>query len=99
MVSRWTAQAKGTIHGSLNYLIQSTTSDLFLRQVIKINEILKNTESFISWTLHDSVMLDLKNQDKSLLPEIIDVFGDTRFGKYVVNVSAGQNYGEMKKIK
>ena len=84
---------------ALNYLIQSTTSDVFLRQVIKINEILKKTDSFISWTLHDSVMIDMRNQDKALLPQIVDVFGDTRFGKYVVNVSAGSNYGEMKKIK
>jgi len=84
---------------ALNYLIQSTTSDLFLRQVIKINEILKDTGSFISWTLHDSVMIDLRDEEKPLLPQIIDVLGDTKFGKYVVNVSAGSNYGEMKKIK
>ena len=84
------------IHGG-SYFIDDDEYDVFMK--IYFNEILKKTDSFISWTLHDSVMIDMKNQDKALLPQIVDVFGDTRFGKYVVNVSAGSNYGEMKKIK
>jgi hypothetical protein len=84
---------------ALNYLIQSTSSDLFLRQVIKINKLLQDRGSFISWTLHDSVMIDLKDEDKPILKEIIAQFGDTDFGKYLVNVSAGKNFGDLKKIK
>ena len=60
---------------------------------------MKDRESFIGWTLHDSVMIDLKDEDKPILKEIIAQFGDTDFGKYLVNVSAGKNFGDLKKIK
>lgn len=84
---------------ALNYLIQSTSSDLFLRQMIKIDKILENTKSYIAFSLHDSLVIDICKEDKHLLPRITEVFGDTLFGKYLVNVSVGKNYGEMRKSK
>lgn len=86
-------------HHALSYLIQSTTSDLFLRQMIKVADILKDTKSFIAFSLHDSVTIDITNEDKHLLPQIIEIFGDTDLGRYMVNVSAGADYGNMQKIK
>lgn len=84
---------------ALNYLIQSTSSDLFLRQMIKIDEILENTQSFIAFSLHDSLVMDVREEDRHLLPQITEVFGDTSFGEYLVNVSVGKNYGNMRKLK
>jgi hypothetical protein len=84
---------------ALNYLIQSTSSDLFLRQMIKINKILENSESRIAFSLHDSVIIDMAEQDKYLLPNLIEVFSDTDFGKYLVNVKAGKTFGNMRKLR
>jgi len=40
----------------------------------------------------------LADDEKYLLPEIMKAFADTEFGKFLVNVKAGSNYGEMKKL-
>ena len=84
---------------ALNYLIQSTSSDLFLRQMIKIDRMLENTKSYVAFSLHDSVVMDVAEEDKHLLPHITEVFGDTLLGKYLVNASVGKNYGNMRKLK
>ena len=86
-------------HHALNYVIQSTTSDLFLRRMIEVNELLKNKESHIAFCIHDSLVIDLKDEEKDIIPEIKKVFSDTELGKFKVNLSAGKNYGEMKELK
>ena len=84
---------------AFNYLIQSTTSDIVLRQALKIRELLKNTESFISYIIHDSIVLDISKEQQPLLNDIIKIFSDTEFGEYKVNVSMGKDYGNMKRVE
>jgi len=84
---------------ALNYLIQSTSSDIFLNSAYNIWEMLENKKSEIRFLVHDSVLLDLSDEDKALLPEMIDKFSKTPFGKYKVGVSVGKSYGEMRKMK
>ena len=67
--------------------------------MIKIDKILENTQSYIAFSLHDSLVVDICEKDRHLLPQIAEVFGDTSFGKYLVNVSAGKDYGNMRKLK
>tara|TARA_R100000008_G_C3559385_1_gene155184 strand:- start:961 stop:1164 length:204 start_codon:yes stop_codon:yes gene_type:complete len=67
--------------------------------MIKISKILENARSYVAFSLHDSVILDFAAEDKHLLPRIIEVFGDTQFGKYLVNASIGKDYGNMRKFK
>ena len=83
---------------ALNYLVQSTASDIFLTQAIKINEFLKNTKSFVSFTIHDSLVVDLSIEDKKLIDDIVLQFSDTEHGKYLINVMIGKNFGDMRKI-
>jgi len=83
-------------HHALNYIVQSTTSDLVLSKAVDINERVYELSTNVAFTLHDSIVLDLKNEDRYLLPELIKMFGDTKFGKYKVNIAAGKNFGEMK---
>ena len=83
---------------SLNYLIQSTTSDLVLEQLVKINKLILNKTSFISFLVHDSVVIDLSREDRELVNLIVETFSDTRLGRFPVNISAGKNYGEMRKL-
>ena len=84
---------------ALNYLIQSTSSDIFLNSAYSIWEMLENKRSEIRFLVHDSILLDLSDEDKELLPEMIDKFSKTPLGKYKVGVSVGKSYGEMRKMK
>jgi hypothetical protein len=83
---------------ALNYLIQSTASDVLLRQAIKIDQLLKGTDSDIAFCIHDSLILDVSIKDKGLLKKIIDVFKKTDLGEFKVNVSVGKDFGSMRKI-
>lgn len=84
---------------ALNYIIQSTTSDLVMDKVIEINKMLKNTDSNIMFCMHDSFVVDLCNKDKSMLKEILKTFSDTRYGEYKVNLSIGRDFNEMKEVQ
>lgn len=83
---------------TINYVVQSTTADLVLRQALKINDILKSTQSEIAFIIHDSIIIDMKKQDKSKINSIINAYCDTQLGKYRCSAKIGANFGEMKKI-
>jgi len=84
---------------ALNAIIQSTTSDVFLRRAIAVNKILRNRKSFTMGLIHDSMVIDFSRDDKEILPELMDVFGNTDMGKFKVNASLGTNFGNMKRFK
>lgn len=86
-------------HHAISYLNQSTLIDLLHRQIIKVDDFLKNKKTFIPFMVHDSFVLDLANEEKELLPEIIRIVSDTKWGKFPVNVKIGSDYGNMKKVK
>tara|TARA_Y100001973_G_C5199768_1_gene336742 strand:+ start:666 stop:1697 length:1032 start_codon:yes stop_codon:yes gene_type:complete len=83
---------------ALNYLIQSSSSDMVLHQVAKISDILKNRKSRVYFTMHDSFVIDFCNKDKDLIPKLFKTFSNTPFGEYRVNISMGNNFSEMRKI-
>ena len=85
-------------HHALNYIIQSTTSDLFLRQLCIVDKLLTGCKSYISFCIHDSMVLDLHSDDKHLLPQILKAFSHTELGDYRVNVSVGKDFGNMEKL-
>ena len=86
-------------HHALNYIIQSTTSDLFLRRMVEVNKLLEDKKSHIAFCVHDSLVIDLADEDKHLVPQIKEVFGNTDLGAFRVNLSAGKNYGDLKELK
>ena len=67
-------------HHALNYIIQSTTSDLLLKQMLKIDKILKGNKSFIAFPMHDSLVIDFAAADQHLIKEIYTCFGNTELG-------------------
>lgn len=83
-------------HHALNYIVQSTTSDLFLKRAIKVDKILQGKKSNIAFLLHDSLVIDFSRDDTHMLDEIVNTFGDTELGNYVTNVSVGRDFGTMK---
>jgi len=80
-------------------LIQSTSSDLCLEQAYKVFEFLEDKKTKISFTMHDSVVLDLHESEKSLVLEILDIFRQTRFGSYKTNLKIGKDFGNMRNVK
>jgi hypothetical protein len=85
-------------HHALSYLMQSTFIDLFHRQIIKVDDALKNKKSFIAFFVHDELVLDVSKEDLSLIPELVNILEDTSYGKFCVNIKAGKTYGNLKKI-
>ena len=85
-------------HHALNYIIQSTAADLFLRQMIKVWELLKDKKSQIAFCLHDSLVIDLAEEDETIVHELKEEFADTELGKFKVNVFGGKSFGEMKRM-
>jgi DNA polymerase I-like protein with 3'-5' exonuclease and polymerase domains len=81
---------------ALNYIIQSTTADLVLRQMIKVYDFLRDKQSFISFTIHDNILLDIPDQERYIIPELIDIFSNTELGKFLVNVRAGKDFGNLR---
>jgi len=83
----------------LNYLAQSTASDLFFEQVYKIWKFIldSNLKTEISFLLHDCFVLDVKKEESEIIKENIPkIFANNRYGEYIVNQKTGLNYGEMK---
>ncbi len=86
-------------HHSLSYLIQGTTAEMVLRQAIKIDEFLKDYKSFISFTVHDSIVIDLSEDEVGLGSKLIELFADTSLGVFKVNASFGADFGNLREVK
>ena len=44
-------------------------------------------------------MIDFSIEDGKKIKEIIEIFSKTELGDFLVNVSAGRNFGSLKEIK
>jgi hypothetical protein len=86
-------------HHALNYIVQSTTIDMVHEQAYKLYQILRNRRSYISFLIHDAVYIDLAEEDRYEILNLLDTFKKTRYNVFKVNVSAGKNLGEMKELK
>jgi len=90
---------KTTDHKALNYLVQSTTSDLFLTQLMKIDNMLQDRKSFISFCVHDSAVIDFSDEDRDILKNVVRAFTKTHFGDFKSNLNAGKNYGSLRSLE
>ena len=84
---------------ALNYIVQSTTADLVLRQMVKVYDFLKDKDSCIAFTIHDSIVLDIVDKERYILPEIKKIFSDTALGEFMVNVKAGKDFAGLKDLR
>ena len=88
-------------HHALNYLVQSTTAELTLKQALKIDYLLRTqgSGSRIAFLIHDAIVLDLKKEDKHLLPLALLLMKSTNFGEFGVNTKSGKCLGTLKEFK
>ena len=83
---------------AFNYLIQSTTADLVLERAVEVDKILEGKKSFISHIVHDELVIDMADEDRKMVSEIRDVFAENKIDNYLVNLSAGKNYLDLKDL-
>lgn len=81
---------------AMSYLIQSTCSDIVLRQMITLNNFLQDKQSFVAFCVHDEVVLDVTDSDCKLINILVEYFTNTPLGNFKANVKYGKNYGEMR---
>jgi len=79
---------------ALNYLIQSTTADKVLQKAVKIDKMLDNRESYISFIIHDEIVIDYNDSDRDLIAEIKAEFE----GNYLSNIRGGKNLYTMSEL-
>ena len=83
---------------SLNYLLQSTSSDNCLAQAIKISKFLRGRRSFVHSVVHDSITIDFHRDDRDIIHQIKQIFEDTRLGMFPSSMHIGKNYRDMERI-
>jgi len=83
---------------ALNYIIQSTCSDLIMDRAIAINELLEGKKTKIAFIIHDSIVLDYADEDGDFINMVYWEFMTTPFGRFKTNASGGRNFGEMKDL-
>ena len=81
---------------ALNYLIQSTSSDNFLDRASFIQKYCKRLRTNVAFLVHDSIVLDVPLDEKNRIKEIVEIFENTKLGKFKVNINVGKNLGELK---
>jgi hypothetical protein len=84
---------------ALSYLIQSTTSDLTLDRAVALDKALEDTKSKVAFIVHDEVVLDIAEEDKERIPELKAMFENNSLGKFMANIKAGKDYGNLKELK
>lgn len=82
-----------------NYLLQSTTSDQVIENAHRIQQMLHGKKTKIAFTLHDSIVLDMSQEDAIMLRDIKEKFEYTRWGNFKSTCKIGRNFGELKEIK
>jgi hypothetical protein len=84
---------------ALNYLMQSAIGFALMERSTKIHKLLKGRKSRISFLIYDSIILDMNKHDWDLLPELIETFSETTYGKFLVNVKKGPTFGNMESFR
>ena len=81
---------------ALNYLLQSASSDNCLDRVNKIEKFLRDRRSYVAFTIHDCVIVDLHRDDRHLIPQLKQLFEDTKLGTFKSGCKIGKNLGAMR---
>jgi hypothetical protein len=84
---------------AFNYVIQSTTADLTIDRAIALDKALEGCKSKVAFIIHDEIVLDVHAEDRYKIPELKEVFQNTKLGRFRANVKAGKTYGTMKEIE
>ena len=96
--TRFGRQAACDSFHALNYVLQSHSSDNCLERVCKLNIFLRDRRSYVAFTIHDCCIIDLHRDDRHLIPQLKEIFEDTKLGKFPSSCHVGKNLGEMREF-
>ncbi len=90
---------------AVNFPIQCSASDILLYGAIAVDKLLRGRKSFLTLEVHDSLLINLHKDEFGLIEEIKNAM-TTYFLQYMdfsvplkVDVSIGDNWGNLEKIK
>jgi len=83
---------------SLNYLLQSCTNDAIMESLVGAYRNAAALKGSLAFVIHDSVVLDCKREDASLLEEFKSQLENTRFGKYRCSFHIGKDFGNLRRM-
>ena len=64
--------------------------------MVKLHNMLKGKKSHIAFTIHDSIVIDLAEEDIDMVLDIKEQFSSFRSTKFLANISVGKDFGSMK---
>ena len=68
-------------------------------QAYKVYKFLEGMKSNISFLIHDAVYIDLAEEDRYEILNLLDIFRQTRYNRFKVNVAVGKNLGDLKELR
>tara|TARA_R100001510_G_C7654532_1_gene213191 strand:+ start:850 stop:1980 length:1131 start_codon:yes stop_codon:yes gene_type:complete len=83
---------------ALNYILQSTTSDLVLRRAHEVMLALEGSLSKVAFVLHDSLVIDCHESDSHKIEALANTFSKTELGKFRTNMKIGKDFFNMKQV-
>lgn len=92
---------------AVNFLIQSTSSDLVLTQMCEINDHIDELDGKLVGTVHDSFTLDMPVNKLHLLHDFVDYWFTERIREkfswmpvpFETDIEIGSRYGNTKEVK
>ncbi len=63
-----------------------------------MDNLLVQMKSYVSFCIHDNLVLDMKAEECYIIPEILKVFSDTELGRFKANMRVGRNFGDMREV-
>ena len=86
---------------ALNYLVQSTFNDIFLRNITKLADHMKQQgmKSNVAFVIHDSVVLDFDAREKDKIENIKKILSTYDGCNFGLHMNVGKNYGDMREIE
>ena len=78
--------------------LQSSTGAGGPKRITGCRGFLRDKKSKLAFAVHDSIVIDLDHNERNLLPQIRELFADTRLGKFKVGVKIGKNMGKLREF-
>ena len=84
---------------ALNYCLQSTCADTISDRMNELHKFLKDKKSNIAFSIHDEIVIDMADEERHCIPEIVEIFSNNKLGNFLTTVKAGKSFGDLKELK
>jgi hypothetical protein len=99
LTTEYNREMKVDQNKALNYCLQSTCADTISERMIAVSKFLKDKKSRLAFSIHDELVIDLSDDERYMIPELIELFSNNKLGKFLTNVRVGKNLGDLRDLK